>query len=398
MIPRLRPFIRIDNFKAMLFVSPSAIEEFEYKFAKKFNMKYALLLPLGRCALFFLFRALHLKGKKIILPAYNCRVVASAVIASRNIPHFIDCEENSFNIDLQQALFETDSDTAAMVVTSMYGYPVNPDALNNLKREKPHLILIGDNALSLFTLSDGCYISEYFDLSFFSFGLGKQMTTIDGGMALTNRQDIYNALKIFRDHFTILPSPQIRVKRMIAFIAASLLFRSSLYPLLYYFSEKTRILASLKGTEIGINELLPHEAMIMPSNFQASIGISQLGKYDENRNKRKKIIQNYFDQLIGKEKNRFELPPYLPVLSHFPVLSDYRDDLANYLFRNRIHATNVFREMPSDLPLIKKFCTNTFKNAQNITDRCLLLPLYAQLSEKRQNYIINTLLAWQPLQ
>jgi len=191
------------------------------------------------------------------------------------------------------------------------------------------------------------------------------------------------------------PSILTRIKRMAAFISASVLFTSVLYPVLYCLSEKTHFLNEIKGTGVGCKVLVPEESRLMPSDFQASIGLCQVKKLKENRLRREKIIERYHRELIKLDRNLVEMPPYNTHISHFPILSDYRDELADFLLRRGIHATNVFREMPGDLPLLQKYCYTEYKQAKSITDRCLLLPLYTQLKEEHQKKVIDTMLEWQ---
>jgi len=219
---------------------------------------------------------------------------------------------------------------------------------------------------------------------------------VDGGMMVTDRTDIYNGVKEARERLAKDAPCITRLKRLAAFLSSALFFDEHFYPILYMVSEKTSLLNSLKGTTMGIEELLPDEAVIMPSSFQVSIGLNQMKKFRENRLRRKRIVERYFEELRHREDGLFSLPPYHPELSHFPLLSEKRDDLASHLLRHGIHATNVFREMPSDLPLLQQFCTRPYPRSRHITDRCVLLPLYAQLSDRQQGYVIDRLLAWSP--
>ena len=61
--------------------------------------------------------------------------------------------------------------------------------------------------------------------------------------------------------------------RILALWAAWLLFRPSLYRILYLLSERTRLLQSLKGTDIGSDALLPGDFFHAPASFQALLGL-----------------------------------------------------------------------------------------------------------------------------
>jgi len=191
MIPRLRPYFQFDDAMAMLHTGPDSIAKFENAFARHVNVRYGLLLPNGRSAISLFLNSSGIKNKKVVLPAYNCRVVVSAVAASGNIHWFVDSASGQFNMDLDQAIEEVDKDTVAMIVTAMYGYPVDSALLHKIKQRHPEITIIGDGALALFTWDNSRNFCGNYDLSFFSFGLGKQMSIVEGGILVTDHKDLY---------------------------------------------------------------------------------------------------------------------------------------------------------------------------------------------------------------
>jgi len=96
-------------------IASPAIETFEQIFARQVDMKHALLLPFGRSAIYFFLGASGTRGAKVILPAYNCRVVASTVVASGNIPFFVDCGKGGFNMDIEDAVRNVDRETKLLL-------------------------------------------------------------------------------------------------------------------------------------------------------------------------------------------------------------------------------------------------------------------------------------------
>ena len=381
---------------AALVPDGGAIRLFEDRFAEFVGMKHGLFLPFGRSALSVYFRAFKIANRKVIIAAYNCRVVGSTIASSGNTPLFIDCAENSFNMDLEKAVDAIDDNTAALVFTAMYGYPFDCSSLQMLRRCCPDVVFIGDAALALFTKKEEQHFCKSFDFSFFAFGIGKQMSTVEGGMLVTDSDDIYEKAKMARVDSLNEPNALIGLKRRMVLLASTICFSPAAYPLLYYLSEKTSFLHSLKGSDIGISDLVPRESLTMPSRFQASIGLSQLDKLEQNRCNRERIIRRYFDALVDVKAEILKLPPFSANLSHFPVLSSRRNDLAKYLTQNGIHATNMFGKMPADLPLLKPFCLGDYPRAREITDQCLLLPLYPQMTAKQQDKVIKVILSWQP--
>ena len=135
MIPRLKPTIGIKELVAAL--RPARmddVERFEQDFASLMGQKYALAFPYGRTGMMLLFEALGFKEKEIICPAYTCVVVPHSIVYSGNTPIFVDCEQGGFNMDLGEAEKAITEKTGAIIATSLFGYPVDLDKLDALKK------------------------------------------------------------------------------------------------------------------------------------------------------------------------------------------------------------------------------------------------------------------------
>lgn len=394
MIPRLRPYFGLDDLSAATLGSSDSLTHVEGAFAKVLGFKHSLLLSLGRTAIYLYLNHIGAKGKKVLVTAYNCRVVYSTVLFAGAIPKYVDVGRSGFNADIEDISAAIDSDTVAVILTSMYGYPYRKEDIALLRSRHPGVKLIGDCALAIFSRQDGYYFADEMDLNFYAFGIGKQVSIVEGGLLTTNDGNLFEKLKNLRDSTLTKAALSLKFKRWLLFLGGTVMFHNTMYGLLQFVSEKTSLLSSMKGSDTAIKELMPSDWKYFPSSFQCSVGLSQIRKFSKNREKRANIVDKYFKAFSEKQSEKFTLPPYFPFLSHFPILSNERDALQDYLFKKGIHATNVFRELPWDLALVKESCVGDFPRSRDLRDRCLLLPLYAQLSNRSCDYVIDTINRW----
>jgi dTDP-4-amino-4,6-dideoxygalactose transaminase len=136
------------------------------------------------------------------------------------------------------------------------------------------------------------------------------------------------------------------------------------------------------------------EEFVIPHPVQARLGVIQLSKLERRISQRRMAVKCYLDQLSSIPPKLLTLPPNCEFLSHFPILSERRDELEQYFIKKNVHCTNVFRELPEDLPLLRKFMDRDIPNARWIRDRCLLLPLYFSLEAKKQFFVSEIIKEW----
>lgn len=395
MIPRLRPFFGMDDLAAALRASEDALPQLEAALAATLGFKHALLLSLGRTAIHLYLNDLGAKDREVVVAVYNCRVVPSTVVYSGAVPVYVDAALEGYNVESADVIAATTQNTAAIILTAMYGYPFSQQDVVAIRSAHPHVRLIGDCALALFSRpADGYYFADEMDLCLYAFGIGKQLSIVEGGVLTTNDAALYRRLKSVRDELLKPPPLAMTLKRSLLFLGATFLFHNRMYGLLRYLSEETSCLRSMKGSDTAISELMPQDWEFMPQSFQYGIGLNQLRKFVMNRENRAAVVDRYFQELSGIQGERFRLPPYFRYVSHFPVLSTDRDGLQQHLYEHGVHSTNVFRELPWDLPLVAATCRDEYPRARALRDQCTLLPLFADLDVASQNQVIKAIRSW----
>lgn len=390
MIPRFRPTLYLSDLQ-ILFKKKPCIEDFEKVFADFVGWKYSILFPYGHAAAYSFFMANDVVGKEVIIPAYNCRVMLSAVIAANNRPVFVDCEENSVNMDSKKAISMINQNTGAICPTAMYGYPFDINVYQDIS---DRVLILADLAHNLF--EDNVSLNRYKGIhaAIYSLGIGKQTTMLGGGMLCTNDNDIYQKVKNYRDN-NFKQGTKKLFNVLFNFIAYRIFFSPMFYRLLYLLSEKTKLLNSLIGFDIGVVKILPDDFFNMPTLFQIGLGLRQLERIQLVKEKRTAVINRYDMALRNRKLKRIDMLPINPNCSHYPIFTDDQDELYAYLVSMGIHAMNIFKYPIYELPIAKDFKDKEgYPYADKITQRCLLLPLYDLMTEAEQNHVIHSLIMW----
>lgn len=319
MIPRLKPAIGIKELLAALRPAQrDDVEQFEQDFAMLIRQKYALAFPYGRTGMMLLFQALGLRDKEIICPAYTCVVVPHSIVFSGNKPVFADCANGEFNMDLDKAEKLITDNTGAVIATSLFGYPVDLDKLDALKKKYPHIMIIQDCAHSFAAEWKGRPVQKAGVAAIFGLNISKILTSIFGGMITTDDEKLYSKLWHLRDK-TLYPAGWKKGLRRLAYLI-------SVFPALW--EPVYGIINYLE--HYGVIDCFVHyydESKIdMPADYlqqmtaiEARVGRVNITHYEkiiENRKAAAKYYFKYFD-----DKPEFKLPPQVQgaTYSHFVV-------------------------------------------------------------------------------
>ena len=223
MIPRLKPILGLQELRAAFHIPrPDDVICFESAFAELMGQRFAVAFPYGRTGLIYLLKALGLNDKEIICPAYTCVVVPHAIVYSGNRPIFIDCEPGGFNMDLDKAERAISRKTGAVVATSLFGYPVDTDRLENFRRCHPHIHIIQDCAHSFAAEWNGRPVNREGSAAIFGLNISKLLTSVFGGMVTTDNEGLHSKLKELAGQELRSPSWKKRISR--------LLYLASVYP------------------------------------------------------------------------------------------------------------------------------------------------------------------------
>lgn len=181
--------------------------EFEKKFAKYFDSKFAVMTNSGSSANLLAaaaicnpqYKNMLKNGDEIIIPSVCWSTSLWPFVLYGLKPRFVDIDINNLCISVESLKKNISKKTKAIVLVNILGQsPAMTDFMKIVK--KNNLILIEDNCESLGSSYNKKYLGTYGDFGTFSFYYSHQITSGEGGMILCKKESDYNLLKILRAH------------------------------------------------------------------------------------------------------------------------------------------------------------------------------------------------------
>jgi dTDP-4-amino-4,6-dideoxygalactose transaminase len=365
-IPLIRPFITSDIKRRVNDVLDSGYltegpitRQFEDAIKNYIGCRFALAVCNCTVGLELALRTLQIgPGDEVIVPDYTYPATASVIeIVGAKIV-IVDVDPASMLIDYDMVEKAITPRTKAIIPVSIFGNPLDYSRLWEIKK-KYDLHLIEDAACSIGAVYDGSRVGNLADISVFSFHPRKFITTGEGGMVTTNNQQWAEWMASYK-HFGMR-------------------------------SHDSRSRSQFET--IGTNFKL--------SNILAAIGLEQMKQIDMLLSRRNRIAANYFkyfDKTPG-----IAYPKLTPKGSHswqsYCIFTAQRDQIINSLRKKEIETQiGTFA-----LHMHKAFNQNSncrivgdMSGSRYAFDHCLTLPLYHDMTEAEQQYVVSELLKCLP--
>ena len=206
-IPYGRQCIEEDDIQAVVDVLRSdylttgpKIAEFEKVVASYVGAKYAVAVSNGTAALHIACLAAGItEGDEVITSPITFAASANCVLYCGGTPVFADIDPKTYNIDPEHIRRKITPRTKAIIPVHLAGQPCDMDAIHAIAKEH-NLIVIEDGAHALGAEYKGKKIGGLSDMTTFSFHPVKPITTGEGGMVMTNDENLYRRLCLFRSH------------------------------------------------------------------------------------------------------------------------------------------------------------------------------------------------------
>lgn len=243
------------------------VKEFESKFANFCDRKFGSSVTNGTDALLLALMAIGIKkGDEVIMPSFTIISCAQTVVQLGGIPVFVDCDADTYNMRADQVEEKISSKTKAIMGVHIYGLTCDMDVLTELGK-KHNLFVIEDAAEAHGQTYKGKKCGSLGDISTFSFYANKHITTGEGGMVVTDNQELFDKCQYYKN---------------------------------LCFTRERRFV----HTELGHNMRM--------TNIQAAIGLAQLEQIDKFIEIKKEMGKFYSEKLAGlknytlpKERNEF---------------------------------------------------------------------------------------------
>ncbi len=196
-----------DNYGAVLFAhgfdelrkSRYQVREFEQACAEKFGVKYALAVTSGTAALAVGLKALGVRpGDQVITQAFTFVASVEAILSVGAVPVIVNIDK-SLNIDPIELEKKVNKKTKVIMPVHMLGMPADMEAVEKIALEN-NVKILEDNCESIGAKIGKKYLGSIGDVGVISFDHGKALTTGEGGMILTNSDDVDKFAREYHDH------------------------------------------------------------------------------------------------------------------------------------------------------------------------------------------------------
>ena len=177
----------------------SYVKKFESEFANYNNRKFGIAVSSGTAALEIALKAFNLKTKdEVIIPTFSIISTALCVIKLGLKPILVDSDLSDWNMLVNQVLKKINKKTKAIIITHIYGFPVDMSRILRIAKKK-NIKIIEDSAEMIGQKYKNRMCGSFGDASTFSFYANKHITTGEGGMILTNDKKFYKKCMSLRN-------------------------------------------------------------------------------------------------------------------------------------------------------------------------------------------------------
>lgn len=354
--------------RAWIGLGPKVVE-FESAWSEYIGSKNSVAVNSGTAALHMACAAYRFpRGKKVLVPAMTFIATASAPMYEGLQPVFVDCDEHTLGMDLEDLERKIDSECVAVIPVHFGGHPAPMDDLLNLARSRG-LKVIEDCAHCPGGEYKGKKLGTWGDMGCFSFEEKKGMTTGDGGMLCSDDNGAVEYVK---------PMRWVGMDKDTWKRSASYTGGEDLESRHWYYE------INLLGYKYNMNDLC------------ASIGLAQLEKLDGMNEARRKAIARYLEGLKDAQEARPMFPYDLEENSSYWIFGlrhPRRDELMARLKSSGIATGLHYTPLP--LHPIFKGNTDAIPNSLKVYDEIITLPLFADITHEEIDYVIEAVLEFE---
>ncbi len=367
-----------------------ALEAFRTSIRNRYGSRYCLFVSTGRAALALILQAMRELAPgdrdEVIIPSYTCYSVPAAV-ARAGLKVRI-CDIDAETLDYDHAALERADFSRVLCVASanLYGIPNDLPRLRAIAGSRGAFVL-DDAAQSMDARVNGKFSGTLGDVGIFSLDKGKNITTIDGGIIVTDREDLGTLLQA---KVAALPQPSATTR--LVYFAKLMVYSIFLHPRLYWMPDSAPFLKL--GTTI-----YPHDLAIEAyPGFLASVGNRLFQRIEALTSARIENARYLLGKLHDLEAVQLVsiLPQTSPVFLRLPVFvrGNQRDRAVAMLRQAGIGASGSFPTCIADIPDID---AGLFRGASNseagrwVAAHILTLPTHSFASKRMLDRAIAVL-------
>jgi len=329
------------------------IDEFEDEFKKYFNVKHAIGVNSGTSALHLLIKSFDIKeGDEVITTPFSFIASTNCILFEKAKPIFVDIDEKTLNIDINKIEDKITDRTKAILPVDVFGHPNNMEEIMKLAK-KYNLKVIEDSCEAIGSEYEGIKSGTLADAGVFAFYPNKQITTGEGGMIITNNDNVADLCRSMRSQGRAITG-------------------------LWLYHER-----------LGYNYRM--------SEINAAIGIVQMRRLKEIIDKRDKVAQIYNEKLKDvKDVTTPYVDQKVTKMSWFVYVIRLDDNIdrnkvIDYLTENGVSCKPYFTPIHLQ-PYMRElfgFKEGDFPITEKIGNSTIAIPFYNNLNEEEIDYVVE---------
>lgn len=361
-IPLTKPYTSEEEERAVIEVLRSGwlmqgekVAEFERMLADYVGVKHAVAVNSGTSALTLAVRAVGLReGDGVIVPSHSFVATANCAVHCGVKPAFVDIGRLTYNINPFMVRRALNCNTRAIMVVHQFGFAADMYPIESIAK-KHKLALIEDAACSLGTTYRDRKTGSFGNAACLSFHPRKIITTGEGGMALTDDDEIADEVRSLRNH-GITPSGR---------------------------TGKSRCEAA------GFNYRM--------TDVQAAIGIAQFKKIEEIIRLRTRLAHRYTEKIASCFVLDLPFWPDDSVPNYQSFVVQFADDTINrevflsHMMRHGIECKPGIQPIHLEPAYAKDHSEVDLPETIRAAERSFFLPLYPSMTDEEQEYVIDNL-------
>ena len=357
----------VDALKSPFITCGPRVDELEEKLCEYTGAKYAVAVSNGTAALHCACIAAGIgPGDEVITTPMTFAASANCALYCGARPVFADINPETYNIDPDSIRKCISSRTKAIIAVDFTGQVVEADKIRKICDEYG-LLFIEDAAHSIGSSYNGTKVGNIADITTFSFHPVKTITGGEGGAVLTNDENLYNKISLAHTH---------------GITHDEAMMKDLPHEGMWYYEQ----------ISLGYNYRM--------TDFQAALLISQLGKLERFKKRRKEIVDYYDSELknvdgiiIQKEIEQSDTCRHLYIIRlDENVLSctrrEFFDEMGSRGVQPQVHYVPVYW-----FPYYQKlgYKKGLCPNAERIYKGIMSIPLYPLLTEEEMKYVVDVI-------
>ncbi|MGH2683830.1 MAG: aminotransferase class I/II-fold pyridoxal phosphate-dependent enzyme [Actinomycetota bacterium] len=337
----------VDAFRSTWLSMGPRVRAFEEQVASYLGTKHAIAVNSGTAALDVALKVLGIRpGDEVIIPAFTYIATANAVLYQHAVPVFADIDPRTFNIDPNEVVERITAKTKCLISIDYGGHSADYDALRRITEEHG-IYLLQDGAHSIGADYKGQKLCTLGAINTISFHAAKVVTSIEGGMIITDDDDFASAARIIRNQ--------------------------------------------------GEDPAKKYHHVLLGHNYRmtdlhAAIGLRQFARLSDLLKKRKEVA-DYYTRQLNELRGAVTIPHVEPEITHawffYPILVNNRDEVVHYLKSKGIDTRIAWPLPVNKQPVYAPTHGHLhYPVTEAVSSRILNLPIYPEMTDRDLDYVI----------